>query len=244
MNVFPEKRNCNIKSRPNVSCSVLGEHDESSRMAVSTYLGVRAFVRSASHVKVVVASLLGLLKSITSHAVRGACGEGLSLYVSWLFVRARTPTFAERAQSPSSRCHAARHTSFPFGSCSVYSPAARGSATRSGSRVGEPSVQFGLKSGGSGGIARRHRRTTRHPWDRANTGGRRAVSRVVGVRWGWLLRRARRAGSRSRDRHRRRNYSPIGIGEVVWVIVSARFRTMPYREVAGRQGVQYSSSGS
>ena len=45
MNVSLEKRNRKLKSRPNFSCSVLGEHDESSRMAVSTWVCALSFGR-------------------------------------------------------------------------------------------------------------------------------------------------------------------------------------------------------
>ena len=45
MNVSLEKRNRKLKSRPNFSCSVLGEHDESSRMAVSTWMCALSFGR-------------------------------------------------------------------------------------------------------------------------------------------------------------------------------------------------------
>ena len=45
MNVFPEKRNHKFESRPNFSCSVLGEQDESSRMAVSTWVCALSFGR-------------------------------------------------------------------------------------------------------------------------------------------------------------------------------------------------------
>ena len=155
----------------------------------------------------------------TTPQVRGACGifsvckwgEGPAAIhkVAFLFEHARS-----RSQSESSpRVHVGtccQACELPLRLCSVYSSAARGSATRSGSHAGKPSVQFGLESGGSGGVACRHRRTTRHSWDGANAGGRRTVG---WVRWGWQLRRTRRAGSRSRDGHRRRNGSTVEVGE-------------------------------
>ena len=45
MNVFPEKRNHKFESRQNFSCSVFEEHDESSRMAVSTWVCALSFGR-------------------------------------------------------------------------------------------------------------------------------------------------------------------------------------------------------
>ena len=64
MNVFPRSENHKFKSRPNFSCSVLGEHDESRQPIVGLGLGVRAL-----SFLLLVSSLFGFLGSFRSSLI-------------------------------------------------------------------------------------------------------------------------------------------------------------------------------